>query len=121
MSSTVPLSDLIIDAAAGRAGGNLESPEDRMAAVHAATAIIARLPPRQVAHQVARLAQRLNVEPAIVTGALTAAVTSRTGSVDELARQDFPLPLRPPTPPDDPTLTPADSPARLRPQNAKHP
>lgn len=92
-----------------------------MAAVHAATAIIARLPPRQVAHQVARLAQRLNVEPAIVTGALTAAVTSRTGSVDELARQDFPLPLRPPTPPDDPTLTPADSPARLRPQNAKHP
>ncbi|WP_161602666.1 toprim domain-containing protein [Thermomonospora catenispora] len=121
LSSTVPLPALIIDAAAGRAGGNLESPEDRMAAVHAATAITARLPPHQVAHQVARLAQRLNVEPAIVTGALTAAVTSRIGSVDELARQDFPLPLRPPTPPDDPALTPADSPARLRPQNAKHP
>lgn len=118
LERTVALPDFVLNTTIERVGGALESPEDRMAAVRAAAGVIARLPPRQVAHQVARVAQRLGVEPAIVTDALTTAVTSPASRAVDLARQDFPHPPRPSAPTDH---SPAPTrPTRPRPHHTKH-
>lgn len=66
----VPLADVVVDAAIERHGGSLEFAEGRLAAARAAASTIARIPPAQVARQVARVAAGLRIDPAIVTEAL---------------------------------------------------
>jgi DNA primase len=74
LRTTVPLFDLIVDAAVERAARGT-TPEDRLAAVRAATAAIVRMRPAEATRQVARVAYRLDVPHVVVTEALTAAVT----------------------------------------------
>jgi DNA primase len=75
LQSEIPLADVAVDAAIERHGGSLEFAEGRLAAARAAASAIARVPPAQVARQVARVAARLRIDPAIVTEALVSAVS----------------------------------------------
>ncbi|PKK13195.1 toprim domain-containing protein [Thermomonospora sp. CIF 1] len=78
LASAHPLADLAVDAAVARAGGALHSPEDRVAALRAAAAVIAGMAPGHVARQVGRVAARLDLDHATVTSALVEAVTGAT-------------------------------------------
>jgi DNA primase len=68
----VPLEDLVVDAKLARTGAALEQ---RVAAARAAARLIAALPADQAARQVARVAERLDLPPALVTEALVAAIS----------------------------------------------
>ncbi|MBA9007170.1 toprim domain-containing protein [Thermomonospora cellulosilytica] len=70
-----PMADLVVDAAVERAGGALRSPEDRAAALRAAASVIAPMAPVHVPRQAGRVAERLDLDHATVTGALVEAVT----------------------------------------------
>ncbi|SEF78151.1 Toprim-like [Thermomonospora echinospora] len=97
LQRTTPLADIAIDAAVRRAGHSLQAHEDRIAAIRAAAPLVAQLPPRQVAHQVVRMARALGTDPAIVTEALTETVAP--ADARHLAADDFPLsPLAPTRP-----------------------
>ncbi|MEU9019386.1 toprim domain-containing protein [Actinomadura sp. NPDC048394] len=85
--SAIPLSDLLIDERIQRFGA-LEFAETRLAAAQAAAALIAELPPRHIARQVTRVADRTGMEPAEVTALVTAAISpdpSRDVSLPPLA------------------------------------
>lgn len=110
LQHTTPLADIAIDATIRRAGHSLQTHEDRIAAIRAAAPLIARLPPHQVAHQVARVARALGTDPAIVTEVLTETVAP--ADARRLAADDFPLrPL-------DPTRPAPQSSATSRPDQA---
>ncbi|MGH3239658.1 MAG: toprim domain-containing protein [Spirillospora sp.] len=66
LHSRTPLIDTVIDAAIERAGGNLTTPEEHLAAIRAASRIIATRP-AESARQVIRVATRLDVPPALIT------------------------------------------------------
>src|SRR5581483_5710396 len=70
LRSLHPLADLVIDTRIDEAGGTLEFPEQRWSAAQAAATVIARLPPPEVARQVARTATRLDLPPTLITEAL---------------------------------------------------
>ncbi|MBA9007278.1 toprim domain-containing protein [Thermomonospora cellulosilytica] len=99
LQQTTPLADLVIDAAITRAGRSLHSPEDRLAAARAAAAVIAHLPPAQVPHQVARVAELVRTDPATITQAVVEAIAPDAATARRLADDDFPLPplASPPT------------------------
>ncbi|RAY14994.1 hypothetical protein DPM19_09595 [Actinomadura craniellae] len=113
----VPLADLVVDACIDRYGGTLEFAEQKLTAVRAATALIARMPAVQVPRQVARLHARTGVEVAIVTDALTEAVGGEPAGAPALAARSFPVPPGPNSPEEQaatgPVLTdPSTSPRR---------
>jgi DNA primase len=62
--------DAIVDGAMERHGGALATPEERLAAIRAAAAVIAGGRPREAARQVARVADRTNVPYTLITGEL---------------------------------------------------
>jgi DNA primase catalytic core len=72
---TRPLADLVIDAEVDRWSQWLRHPEGQIKALRAAAPVIAAMPPAHVAHQVARLAAKLGLDHAIVTEAVTDALT----------------------------------------------
>lgn len=71
---TRPLADLVIDGEVDRWGRWLRYPEGQIGALRAAAPLIAAMPPVHVARQVARLAARLCLDNATVTGAVTDAL-----------------------------------------------
>jgi DNA primase len=71
-----PLADLVIDAKTGEFARWLEYPEGIYNALHATARTIARLPPRDVARQVNRTAERLGLRHEEVTEALIAAIAN---------------------------------------------
>ncbi|MDL4813193.1 toprim domain-containing protein [Actinomadura opuntiae] len=100
LRSVIPLADLVIDERLERFGGTLEFAENRLAAVRAAAAVIAGLPPDQAARQVARVASRTQWDPAEVTAAVASAITSDPATDLAPAATDFPsLPDLEPHPP----------------------
>ena len=78
-----PLADLVTDAMVDRWSRWLEYPEGQINALRAAAPVIAAMPVRHVARQVARLAHRLGLDHATVTEAVTDAlpqVIAKTGA-----------------------------------------
>ncbi len=71
-----PLADLVVDAQLARWGEQLRWAEGQVAAVRAAAPIIGTLPADQVARQVARLAERLQLPAAEVTDLVLDALTA---------------------------------------------
>jgi len=74
-SRTRPLADLAVDAEVSRWSPWLRHAEGQISALRAAAPLVAMLPSAQVARQVGRLADRLGLDHAIVTEAVTAALT----------------------------------------------
>jgi DNA primase len=74
LSQTRPLADLVIDAQVDRWDRWLQYAEGQIRALRAAAPLIAAMPPKDVARQVARLAERLGLDHSIVTGAVTDAL-----------------------------------------------
>lgn len=70
-----PLADLVVDEDVHRWARWLEFPEGQINALRSAAHLIAVMPPSQVARQVARLADRLGLDSALVTGAVADAVS----------------------------------------------
>ncbi|MGP4026675.1 toprim domain-containing protein [Actinomadura sp. 3N407] len=66
LRARTPLMDAVVDTALERAGGPFGGPEEQLAAIRAASKIIATRPP-DAAHQVVRVAARMNVPTALVT------------------------------------------------------
>jgi DNA primase len=73
-SRTRPLADLVIDAEVDQWSQWLQYATGQINALHAAAPLIAALPSAQVARQVARLADRLGLDHAIITEAVTDAL-----------------------------------------------
>lgn len=115
-SRTRPLADLVIEAEIAKWNRWLVYPGGQIRALRAAAPIIAALPPVQVARQVAHLAQRLDLDHATVTEAVTDALTAivanghtddrssiaaaeddlpgRASAAARRASRDFPHPVR---------------------------
>ncbi|MFI0410130.1 toprim domain-containing protein [Actinomadura sp. 3N508] len=74
LGNRTPLIDAVVDAAVERAGGPLVTPEDRLAAIRAASRIIAARP-AEAARQVVRVASRVDVPPALITEVLVDTVS----------------------------------------------
>jgi len=74
-SRTRPLADLAVDAEISLWSPWLRHAEGQISALRAAAPLVATLPSSQVARQVARLADRLGLDHAIVTEAVTGALT----------------------------------------------
>jgi DNA primase len=72
---TRPLADLVIDAEVDRWSQWLRHPGGQIRALRAAAPVIAAMPPAHVARHVARLAGRIGLDHAIVTEAVTDALT----------------------------------------------
>jgi DNA primase len=73
--SRLPLADLVIDAEIDKWSRWLSFAEGQIGALRAITPVIAAMPPRDVGRQVARLVQRLSLDHATVTEAVTDALT----------------------------------------------
>ncbi|WUH97586.1 toprim domain-containing protein [Spirillospora sp. NBC_00431] len=69
LRTRAPLIDAVVDAAVERAGGTLGTPEERLAAIRAASRVIA-VRPAEAARQVVRVASRVDVPPALITEVL---------------------------------------------------
>jgi DNA primase len=84
-----PLADLVTDAELQRWKQWLNHPEGQISALRATAPVIAAMPPAHVARQVARVSDRLGMDYATVTEAVTAAVpevirrTSRRSPADK--------------------------------------
>lgn len=76
----MPLADLVIDQRLDRWAGRLQWAEGRVAAARDAAVLIAALPARHVAGQVARVAARTGLDPATVTGEVTDAISRNTAA-----------------------------------------
>ncbi|MFI0371498.1 toprim domain-containing protein [Actinomadura sp. 1N219] len=74
LRTRTPLIDTVVDAAVERAGGTLATPEDRLAAIRAASKVIA-VRPAEAARQVVRVASRVDVPPALITEVLVDTVS----------------------------------------------
>lgn len=73
-----PLADVVVDEDIRRWARWLDHPEGQINALRSAARLIATMPTSQVGRQVARLAERLSLDYALVTDAVTSAVlTSR--------------------------------------------
>jgi DNA primase len=75
-SRTRPLPDLVINAECRSWGRRLRDAEGQIGALRAAAPLIAAMPPAHVARQVARLAAILRLDHALVTEAVTDALTA---------------------------------------------
>ena len=78
-----PLADLVVDARLAEWPHRLESGQDRVNAAHSAAAVIATLPVTEIARQVGRVAERLDLAVPAVTAAVTDALSSRTPARDQ--------------------------------------
>jgi DNA primase len=76
--SACPLAGLVVDAEVDRWKRWLSYAEGQINALRAAAPVIAAMPPCQVSRQVVRLAHRLDLDYAMVTEAVTDALTSVT-------------------------------------------
>ncbi|MFB4313104.1 toprim domain-containing protein [Actinomadura sp. 21ATH] len=74
LAAPEPLIDLAVDTAVRARGGALETPEERLAAVRSAAAVIARGRPSDAARQVVRVAGLANVPYDLVTGELVTVI-----------------------------------------------
>ncbi len=126
-----PLADLVVDAQLARWGEQLRWAEGQVAAVRAAAPIIGTLPADQVARQVARLAERLQLPAAEVTALVLDVLTGTPGRVGttpartpaQLTQPGYPTPVSgalaahtpAPLPADPPPLTPGASHGRAQP------
>ncbi|HUZ51855.1 MAG TPA: toprim domain-containing protein [Streptosporangiaceae bacterium] len=100
-SRTHPLADLVIDAEVDRWSRWLRHAEGQINALRATAPLIAAMPPIHVARQVARLADRLGLDHATVTGAVTDAlpqVIARTAPSTDVMAPARSLPRRPRSP-----------------------
>lgn len=77
-----PLADLVTDAEVSQWVLRLAHAEGRIGALRATAPLIAAMPPCDVARQVARLASRLELDHAMVTEAVTDAVSIRAAARD---------------------------------------
>jgi DNA primase len=71
---THPLADLVTDAQLERWDRWLDHAEGKISALHAVALVVADMPPAHVARQVARVSDRLGLDHAIVTDAVTSAL-----------------------------------------------
>ncbi|MFD1497028.1 toprim domain-containing protein [Streptosporangium lutulentum] len=101
----VALADLVLDLTlriltARSQPSNLRPPypEERLAVLRGAVAVIATLPSHQVAQQVARLSQALNVDHHLVTEALINTSAHRSWEPFPLPKARLPAPRRSPPP-----------------------
>ncbi len=70
-----PLAELAVDERLAAWAGRLDWPEGRVGAVRDTAPLLAALPPEHVGPQVARLADRLGLDPATITAAVLDALT----------------------------------------------
>ncbi|WP_067456073.1 toprim domain-containing protein [Actinomadura macra] len=75
LRTRAPLTDVVVDAAIGRAGGTLTTAEERLRAIRAAAAVVTARP-AEAARQAIRIAARTSVPTAMVTEALIEAAAS---------------------------------------------
>jgi DNA primase len=87
LDEAVPLADLVIDASLAEFDRWLEFTEGRFAALRAAAPLIAGLPAAQVARQVARVADHLDLGYAEVTEAVTSALSGLIAGVSDGGRR----------------------------------
>jgi len=96
-----PLAELAVDERLTGWAGRLDWPEGRIGAARDAARLLAALPPEHVGPQVARLADRLALDPATITAAVLDALTgpdANPGHDDDhepLAAHDRPPSVRP--------------------------
>jgi len=75
LQTTRPLAALVIDERLAAWAGRLDWPEGRIGAARDTARLLAALPPEHVGPQVARLADRLRLDPATITAAVLDALT----------------------------------------------
>jgi DNA primase len=88
LDSAPPLADLVVDDRLTRWADRLHWAEGRVGAARDAAAVIATLPPEHVGRQVLRVAERVGLDHAEVTQAVTDAVTRDGDAVGRLGRRD---------------------------------
>ena len=84
-----PLANLVVDDRLTRWADRLHWAEGRVGAARDAAAVIATLPPEQVGRQVLRVAERVGLDHAEVTRAVTDAVSRDGDAVGRVARRDL--------------------------------
>lgn len=85
-----PLADLVTDAETARWTRSLRFAEAQVSALRAIAPVIAAMPSRDVARQVARLASHLGLDHALVTDAVIGAVTNEKPFSPKLPRINVP-------------------------------
>jgi len=116
LEAAVPLADLVVDERVARWADRLGWVEGRVGAANDAARLIASFPPEHVPRQVGRVAARLDLDHATVTGAVVDAITRDADAAGRLGRRDRrdDLDRGQPAPPGPPTLpAPAVSAVRL--------
>jgi DNA primase len=88
LDASSPLADLVIDDRLTRWADRLHWAEGRVGAAREAAQLIATLPPEHVGRQVLRVAERVGLDHAEVTRAVTDAVTRDGDAVGRLGRRD---------------------------------
>jgi DNA primase len=84
-----PLANLVVDDRLARWADRLHWAEGRVGAARDAAAVFATLPPEQVGRQVLRVAERVGLDHAEVTRAVTDAVSRDGDAVGRVARRDL--------------------------------
>jgi DNA primase len=115
-----PLADLVIDASIEKWDRWLQFTDGKFNALRATGPLIAQLPGTEVARQVARVAERLELAHAEVTEAVTAALTAGSAAARQLPDQGH-LDLPPPAQPRRPRRHPVRHASRDFPQSASRP
>jgi hypothetical protein len=87
LDTAAPLADLVVDDRLARWADRLHWAEGRVGAARDAAAVIATMPPEHVGRQVLRVAERVGLDHAEVTRAVTDAVTRDGDAVGRLARR----------------------------------
>jgi DNA primase len=89
LDTAAPLADLVVDDRLSRWADRLHWAEGRVGAARDAAAVITTLPPEQVGRQVSRVAERLELDHAEVTRAVTDVVSRDGDAVGRVARRDL--------------------------------
>jgi DNA primase len=113
LSTTRPLSDLVVDARLLAWQDRLDNAEAKVAALRETAPAVARLRPDDVGRQATRLATILQLDPSTITRELIDAATAQLGDLDRPA-------LRRPLPAQQPEVAPP-APAQLEPSAPSRP
>src|SRR5664280_2867598 len=89
LDNAPPLADLVVDDRLARWADRLHWAEGRVGAARDAAAVLATLPPEQVGRQVLRVAERVGLDHAEVTRAVTDAVSRDGDAVERVGRRDL--------------------------------
>jgi DNA primase len=89
LDTAAPLADLVVDDRLARWADRLHWAEGRVGAAHDAAAVIATMPPEHVGRQVLRVAERVGLDHAEVTRAVTDAVSGDGDAVGRVGRRDL--------------------------------